>query len=133
MAMSISDWQPPAKTYVDVDGKDVQVPEINEVIQDAIIGAHKSRDHDQVLIVQWLKALEGNEVRAGAQYFIDRWTWDTGHPFDQFLASVFELEAARRQTLMREIDRVMSAPGMTERLERIQAYHDAREKDGGTT
>ncbi len=128
-------WTPPKNTYVDVDGKDVLVPEIDEVIQDSIIGAKESIENhrDQVLIVQWLKALEGNEVRAGAQYFADRWTWDTGHPLDQFLARVFELEAARRRTLMREIDRVLSTPDMVERLKRIQAYHDARDEDDGNS
>lgn len=130
---SVCGWLPPENTYVEVDGKDVQVPEIDELLHDSIIGASESIDHhrDQILIIQWLKSLEGNEVRAGAQYFTDRWTWDTGHPLDQFLAHVFELEAARRRILMREIDRVMSTPEMTERLKRIQEYHDARDKADG--
>lgn len=133
--MSIPDWQPPVNTYVDVEGRDVGVPEIDEVLQDVITNVNNewSRPGDQLFIVQWIKALSENAIKAGEQYFADRWTWDTGHPIDRFLANIFEKEAARRRTLMREIDKVMAAPEMAERLKRIQAYHDARDKEDGTT
>ena len=133
--MSIPDWQPPVNTYVDVEGRDVRVPEIDEVVQDAIIAARDQHHHhrDCVFLVQWIKALSENEIKAGTQYFTDRWTWDTGHHIDQFLANIFALETARRRELHREIDRVMRTPDMAARLKRIQAYHDARDKEDGNT
>ena len=129
------DWQPPVNTHVDVEGRDVRVPEIDEVLQDAIVGASESGNYLRVHtpLVQWITALSENEIKAGTQYFSDRWTWDTGHPIDRFLANIFELEAARRRVLHREIDRVMRTPEMAERLKIIQAYHDARDKEDGNT
>lgn len=132
--MSILDWQPPVNIYVEVEGRDVRVPEIDEVLQDVIIDAcDQDSHHDYVLIVQWIIALSDNEIKAGTQYFTDRWTWDTGHPLDQFLANIFELAAARRRVLHKEIDRVMRTPDMAGRLKRIQEYHDARDKEDGNT
>jgi hypothetical protein len=130
-----SDWHPPENIYVDVEGRDIRVPEIDEFLQDAITGASESIDHhrDQLLIVQWIKALSEDAIKAGEQYFTDRWTWDTGHPFDHFLSNIFEIEATRRRTLMRNIDDVMRTPDMASRLKKIQAYHDARDKADGNT
>ena len=101
------------------------------MLQDAIIHDPSHRDH--LIIVQWIKSLSDNEIKAGTQYFTDRWTWDTGHPLDQFLANIFALENARRRELHREIDRVMRTPDMAARLKRILAYHDARDKEDGNT
>ena len=103
--MSIaSDWHPPENTYVEVEGDDCPVPEIDQPLLDQILKCsmhveNNERLSDMADVLAWLKALSDAEVEGGVVYFNERWTWDNGHPLDLFFLRILEKERARRRAL----------------------------------
>jgi hypothetical protein len=113
-----STWNPPKDAYVEVDGDICPVPVIDddivllftyykmEIIQDGALdncsnwmNSSLMPAHIAQLAADWLKSLSDAEVEGGTVYFLDRWTWDSGHDNDLLFGRLFEKERKRRNKL----------------------------------
>ncbi len=103
-----SDWHPPKNTYVEIEGDTCPVPEIDEFTLKCVLDCanveNGERLGDMAEALRWLKSLSDAEVEGGTTYFLDRWTWDSGHPLDLFFGRILEKERTRRQDLTRLLD-----------------------------
>ena len=124
-----SGWRSPKNTYVEVDGDDCPVPEIDEELLQTILNCsmhveNPRRLSDMADVLQWVKSLSDAEVEGGVVFFHEQWTWDTGHPLDRFFWRMLDHERARRQALTDSI----GAAKMMEILDQIAE----KEKNGNS-
>lgn len=112
-------WFPPENIYIEVDGEDVLVPEIDKYLMAHVHGSifdNRDRMEAAFEVSKWVKSLGDKEVFASHQYFSDRWTWETGSPWDKFFWRVFETESNRRRDLMTDI---LDAIGRTSLMNKL--------------
>ena len=107
----VSSWITPKNVFVTIEGDECPVPYIDKDIAGYILHCSMSVENaDRIAhmteTLQWLMSLSDAEVEAGTVYFLDRWTWDTGHPLDAFFGRLLERERARRRALTTQLDAV---------------------------
>lgn len=125
-----ADWHPPKNVYIEIEGDDCPVPEIDEFTLECVLrcadSSHGERLGDMSETLKWLKSLSDAEVEAGTIYFLDRWTWDTGHPLDGFFGRILEIERSRRRDLTRTLESSIKRNHVMEILDELAE----REKNG---
>lgn len=130
-----SDWHTPENVYVTVEGDDCPVPEIDKhslkCILDCADSENEERLGDMYEALNWLKSLSDAEVEGGTTYFLDRWTWDTGHPLDLFFGRILEKERARRRDLTRVLSSVTFRNHVMEILDEL-AERELGDSEQGT-
>ena len=118
-----SDWLPPKNTYVEVDGDTCAVPEIDEFTLKCILDCanveNGERLGDMADALNWLKSLSDAEVEGGTVYFLDRWTWDSGHPLDLFFGRILEKERMRRRSLTEDLQAAIKRNHVMEILDEL--------------
>lgn len=124
----MSEWRPPKNTYVEVEGDTCSVPEIDDFTLECILACANAENGerlgDMAEAMRWLKSLSDAEVEGGTVYFLDRWTWETGHPLDGFFGRILEKERERRRGLTRMIDPMITHAQIMEILDELAERED---------
>ena len=120
-------WHPPKNVYVEYEGQDIPVPEVDQFIFETLTAASEDRLGDLSDLLNWLKSLTDAQVTAGHIYFSDRWTWDSGHFLDRYLSRILEHERRHRERLTRDIEAAIRKNHVMDILDEVAAEQERRE------
>ncbi len=112
-------WTMPDDAHVEINGRTIPVPVVDDFTRDSIIGLSDNEDNlgDLRNVIRWLKSRSDDEIAAAFQYLLDRWTWETGSATDKFFFGMLEDECKDRKILMEQIRRMTG-----------ELYHNANER-----
>lgn len=125
--MIVYPWHIPDDAHVVMDGKIVPVPQFDISTHKAISqlagnSVPNLADFEQVR--KWSMSRESEELEIVRQYFLDRWTWDTGDARDKSVYTMVEQELLRRKELDASLNTHMVMP-LSEAIEEYVAMVDA--------
>ncbi len=97
-------WYIPEDATVEVDDEMVPVPVFTESARNNIIAYSQQPDKGiPFMLSVWIKRRSSVELQALRNYFLDRWTWDTGCDYDKRSYMVAEYTIEQRSKLMAQL------------------------------